>query len=217
MRSAHSKFRDCVNIPLGNECGAKARNLMHHSLAFLMQKCDSHDSSRSSGASCASLTVARSAKHSSSPAHSAPTSHTMDAETDYYLNEKHFDPKSMVESSEADEGFRPSAPLNMTRTIITRPNDEPTAQNLRKATDPLSSGRDFVPETDYDVEPEVASVASISHHSTESPQFVRYDAVSARNDAFHIPCLINHPARFAWSIVVVVMTTNLYFSRSIRF
>lgn len=195
--SAYSKFRDCVNVPLGNECGAKARNLMHHSLAFLMQKCDSSsDSGRSYENDCVSFPGQRAPKHSAIDHHShhhhakhqPASSAGPEAENDYYMNEKHFE--GVHDDSESktkpDNGFQPILPVNMTRTVISRPTAEPEAQNLRKASDsefPDAAGADTA---DYDSEPEVASVSSIAHHSTESPQFVRYDSESAGNGIMNI-------------------------------
>ena len=37
--SSYSQFRECVHDPLLRECGSRARNLMDHSMAFLITRC----------------------------------------------------------------------------------------------------------------------------------------------------------------------------------
>lgn len=37
--SSYSQFRECVHDPLLRECGNRARNLMDHSMAFLISRC----------------------------------------------------------------------------------------------------------------------------------------------------------------------------------
>lgn len=44
---AYAKFRKCVDVPLTVQCGDLFRNLMDHSLTFLIQKCNFLDSSLS--------------------------------------------------------------------------------------------------------------------------------------------------------------------------
>ena len=57
---AYAKFRKCVDVPLTVQCGDLFRNLMDHSLTFLIQKCNFLDSSLSVYDNCqlpAELTV----------------------------------------------------------------------------------------------------------------------------------------------------------------
>ena len=37
--STYAQFKQCVNRPLLEECGRKAKNLMDHSMSFLISRC----------------------------------------------------------------------------------------------------------------------------------------------------------------------------------
>ena len=174
MISGYSKFRDCVNEPLGHECGPKARNLMHHSLAFLMQKCDSQsDLSKYANQACPPLSMQRSLgpKHEISSAGSSHNAADLETENDYYLNEKH---QNNVRENVVTTAQTQSQSNNiLINRTLNSAIDEPLAQNLRKTL--LTSTLNHSP-TDSDYESELNS-PSIDHeqHSTNTPQSVYYD------------------------------------------
>lgn len=186
--SGYTKFRECVNEPLGRECGAKARNLMHHSLAFLMQKCESQlDLGQFAGArSCPPLAAQRSLEPPTSLPDPAADAGRGETETDYFLNEKPADARLTDDrpNQPAGEHFVTDRLSRSNQTVGAEPaaavaavasgEEEPLAENLTKRLE----GE----ETDDESAEERPSVAHVQH-STESPQFVRYDARADRSAA----------------------------------
>lgn len=115
---AYAKFRKCVDVPLTVQCGDLFRNLMDHSLTFLIQKCNFLDSSLSVYDNCqlpAELTVGSPAQRKLDDAEQI---NRFDSNGGFYpINPQHVagpyrQPESNFHGSSNEDGGESSSPAS---------------------------------------------------------------------------------------------------------